>query len=151
MMAEVKMSHVPYKGSADAATATAAGQIEISFPSIASVGPFVDTGKLRALAVTSARRNPLMPSLATVSESGLPGYDRSTWFGVAAPAGVPKEIIARLHAEIGKIVATPKVIALFHKQGLEPSPNTPEEFAAFIREQLATNAKVVAFSKAKSE
>ena len=151
MMAEVKMSHVPYKGSADAATATAAGQIEISFPSIASVGPFLDARKLRALAVTSARRNPLLPSLPTVSESGLPGYDRSTWFGVAAPAGVPKEIIARLNAEIGKIVGTPKIKALFNKQGLEPSPNTPEEFAAFIREQLATNAKVVAFSKAKSE
>ncbi|MBI2289544.1 MAG: tripartite tricarboxylate transporter substrate binding protein [Betaproteobacteria bacterium] len=151
MMAEVKMSHVPYKGSADAAAATAAGQIEISFPSIASVGPFLDARKLRALAVTSARRNPLLPSLPTVSESGLPGYDRSTWFGVAAPAGVPKEIIARLHAEIGKIVGTPKIKALFNKQGLEPSPNTPEEFAAFIREQLATNAKVVAFSKAKSE
>ena len=151
MMAKVKISHVPYKGSADAAAATAAGQVEISFPSIASVGPFLSGGKLRALAVTSSKRNSLLPDLPTINEAGLPGYDRSTWFGVAAPAGVPKEIVARLHAEIGKIVANPKVKALFLKSGLEPSLSTPEEFAAFIHEQLATNAKVVAFSKAKTE
>ena len=133
------------------AAATAAGQVEISFPSIASVGPFLSGGKLRALAVTSSKRNSLLPDLPTINEAGLPGYDRSTWFGVAAPAGVPKEIVARLHAEIGKIVANPKVKALFLKSGLEPSLSTPEEFAAFIHEQLATNAKVVAFSKAKTE
>ena len=151
LMAEVKMAHVPFKGGAENVIAIVSGQIEIGFASTAAAVPLLGAGKLRALAVTSGRRNPLLPSLPTISEAGLTGYDRSTWFGVVAPAGVPKQIIARLHAEIGKIVATPRVKALFLKSGLAPSPNTPEEFAAFIREQLATNAKVVAFSKAKTE
>ena len=151
MMGKVKISHVPYKGSAQAATANAAGEIDIAFPSIASVGSLLDAKKLRALAVTSATRNPLLPNLPTISESGLPGYDRSTWFGVAAPAGVPKEIVTRLHAVTGEIVAYPKVKALFLKSGLEPRPGTTAEFAAFIHEQLETNAKVVAFAKATAK
>jgi tripartite-type tricarboxylate transporter receptor subunit TctC len=142
---------VPYKGSAETAIATAAGHIEISFPSISSVGPLLDAGKLRALAVTSAKRNVLMPSLPTISESGLTGYDRSTWFGVVAPAGVPRDIIARLHAVIGKVVDTPEMKASFNKQGLEPQPGTPEQFAAFIRGEIAQNAKVIRFSGTKTE
>lgn len=151
LMAEVKISHVPYKGSVDSAIATATGQIEISFPSIASVGSFLDAGKLRALAVTSAKRNSLMPSLPTISESGLPGYDRSTWFGVVAPAGVPRDIITRLNAVIGKVVNIPEIKASLGKQGLDPQPNTPEQFAAFIRGEIAQNAKVIKFSGAKTE
>jgi tripartite-type tricarboxylate transporter receptor subunit TctC len=151
LMAEVKISHVPYKGSAETAIATAAGQIEISFPSISSIGPLLDAGKLRALAVTSAKRNVLMPSLPTISESGLTGYDRSTWFGVAAPAGVPKSIITRLHSAIARVVDTPETKASFNKQGLEPQPNTPEQFAAFIRGEIAQNAKVIKFSGTKTE
>ena len=151
LMAEVKMAHVPYKGGAENVTAIVSGQIETGFASTTSATPLLRVGKLRALAVTSATRNSLLPDLPTISEAGLPGYDRSTWYGVAAPAGVPKEIIARLHAEMGKIVTDPRMRALFLKTGLEPRPSTPEEFAAFIHEQIATNAKVIAFSKAKAQ
>ena len=151
LMAEVKIAHVPYKGSAESAIATAGGQIEISFPSIASVGPLLDSKKLRAIAVTSAQRASLMPSLPTISESGLPGYNRTTWFGVVAPAGLSRDIITRLHALIGKAVNTPEIKTSFGRQGLEPQTNSPEEFAAFIRSQIAENAKVIKFSGTKTE
>ena len=151
LMAGVKIAHVPYKGSMESAIATAGGQIEISFPSIAAVGPLLDAGKLRAIAVTSAKRASLMPSLPTVSESGLPGYDRRSWFGVIAPAGVSKEIIARLNAALGRVVNTPEIKASLGKQGLEPQTGTPEEFAAYIRSQIADNAKLIKLSGAKTE
>ena len=148
-MAGVKIAHVPYKGSADSAIATAAGHIEISFPSVVAIGPLVEARKLRPIAVTSAKRSSLMPSLPTISEAGLPGYDRSTWFGVVTPTGVPKDTIARLNAVIGKVVNSPEIKSLLIKQGLEPRTSTPEEFAAFIRTQLAQNAKLIRLSGAK--
>jgi len=151
LMAEVNIAHVPYKGSADSAIATAAGQIEVSFPSVASVGPLLDAGKLRALAVTGAKRASSLPSIPTISESGLTGYERATWFGVIAPSGVPKDIITRLHAVIGKIVAAPEMKAALNKQGLEPQTNTPEEFAALIHREIALNAKLIKLSGAKTE
>jgi len=151
LMADVKLSHVPYKGSMESAIATAAGQIEISFPSIASVGPLLDAGKLRAIAVTSAKRALSMPSLPTISESGLPGYDRRSWFGVIAPAGVSKDIIARLNAVLAKVGNAPEIKSALNKQGLEPQTTSPEEFAAFIRSEIAQNAKLIKLSGAKTE
>jgi len=150
-MAGVKITHVPYKGSADSAIATAAGHIEISFPSIVAVGPLVEAKKLRPLAVTSAKRASLMPSLPTISEAGLPGYDRSTWFGVVAPTGVAKDIVTRLNTVIGKVVHTAEIKALLMKQGLEPQTNTPEEFGAFIQAQLKQNAKLIKLSGIKTD
>ena len=150
-MAGVKIAHVPYKGSADSAIATAAGHIEISFPSVVAVIPLVEARKLRPIAVTRARRASLMPSLHTISEAGLPGYDRSTWFGVVAPASVPKDVVPRLNAVIGKVVNTAEIRALLMKQGLEPQTNTPEEFAAFIQTQLAQNAALVKSSGVKTD
>ncbi len=142
-LAQVKIAHVPYKGSADSAIATASGQIEISFPSVVAAGPFIDAKKLKALAVTGARRASRLPNLPTIAQAGLPGYERSTWFGVVAPGGVSKDIIARLHTAIGSAVATPEVRALLVKQGLDPLSMTPEQFGAFIHEQLAVNGKIV--------
>lgn len=150
-MANVRMTHVPYKGSAESATATAAGQIEISFPSVASVAPLIDAGKLRAIAVTSSRRAVSFPNLPTVDESGLPGYDRRSWFGVIAPAGLSRDIIAQLNAALGKVVASQEMVSALNKQGLEPQPGTPEQFAAFIRSEIAQNARLIKLAGAKSE
>jgi tripartite-type tricarboxylate transporter receptor subunit TctC len=150
-MAGMNVVHVPYKGSADSAIATAAGQIEISFPSVVALLPLQEAGKLRALAVTSAKRASLLPSIPTLNESGLTGYDRTTWWGVVAPTGVSRDIITRLHAVIGKIVNTPEMKASINRQGLEPQTNTPEQFAAFIHGEIAQNARLIKLAGAKTE
>jgi tripartite-type tricarboxylate transporter receptor subunit TctC len=142
-MAGVKIAHVPYKGSADSALANASGHIELSYPSVVAIGAFTQSGKLRPLAVTSATRSSLMPELPTISEAGLPGYDRATFFGVVAPSGVPRDVITRLNAAINAAVSTPETRALLLKQGLEPRTGTPEQFAAFIHEQIVQNGKLV--------
>jgi len=128
-----------------------AGQIEVSFPSVVAVGSLVAARKLRALAVTSAKRSSLLPSLPTVSEAGLTGYDRSTFFGVVVPTGVPKDIITRLNAVLGKVVNTPEIKALLIKQGLEPQTSTPEQFASFIHAQIAQNAKLIKLVGVKTQ
>lgn len=150
-MAKVNIVHVPYKGSADIVVAIASGQIDMSFPSITVAQPLVDVGKLRALAVTSAKRMSSVPSIPTLDESGLPGYDRSAWYGVAAPAGVPKAIIARLNSEIGKAVNTAEMKESFNKQGLEVQTDTPEQYAAFIHSEIVQNAKLVQSAGVKPE
>ncbi|MEK7230645.1 MAG: tripartite tricarboxylate transporter substrate binding protein [Pseudomonadota bacterium] len=151
MMADVKMLHVPYRGAPEATTAVIAGEVDINFPSVTGALPFVKTGRLKALAVSSAQRAPTLPSVPTLSESGLTGYERAGWNGVLAPAGVPKEIIARLNAAIIKAVDAPEMKEAIVKQGLVAQTGTPEEFAAFIRGQLAQNAKVVKFAGIKTE
>lgn len=150
-MAGVKIAHVPYKGSTESATATAAGEIEISFPSVASVAPLLDAGKLRAIAVTSSRRAVSFPNLPTIDEAGLPGYDRRSWFGVIAPTGLSRDIIAQLHTALSKVVSGPDMVAALNKQGLEPQTNTPEQFSTFIRGEIAQNAKLIKLAGAKSE
>jgi len=151
MMADVKMLHVPYRGAPEATTAVIAGEVDINFPSVTGALPFVKTGRLKALAVSSAQRAPTLPSVPTLSETGLTGYERAGWNGVLAPAGVPKEIIARLNAAIIKAVDAPEMKEAIVKQGLVAQTGTPEEFAAFIRGQLAQNAKVVKFAGIKTE
>jgi tripartite-type tricarboxylate transporter receptor subunit TctC len=150
-MAKVNIIHVPYKGSADIVVAIAAGQIDMSFPSITVAQPLIDAGKLKALAITSAKRMSSVPSIPTLDESGLPGYDRYAWYGVAAPAGVPKSVIARLNAEIGKVVNTPEMKKSFEKQGLEVQTNTPGQYAAFIRSEIAQNVKLVQLAGVKPQ
>jgi len=150
-MAKIDMVHVPYKGSADIVVAIAAGQIDMSFPSITIAQPLVDAGKLRALAVTSAKRMSSVPTLPTLDESGLPGYDRSAWYGVAAPAGVPKPIIARLNAEIARAVNTADIRQSFLKQGLMVQTDTPEAYGAFIHSEVVQNAKLVKSAGVKPE
>jgi len=150
-MAKVDIVHVPYKGSADIVVAIAAGQIDMSFPSITIAQPLLDAGKLRALAVTSAKRMSSVPTLPTLDESGLRGYDRSAWYGVAAPAGVPKAIIVRLNTEIAKAVNAPDVKQSFLKQGLMVQTDTPEQYGAFIHSEVAQNAKLVKSAGVKPE
>lgn len=151
MMADVNMLHVPYRGAPEATTAVIAGEVDVNFPSVTGALPFVKTGRLKALAVSSAQRAPTLPSVPTLNEAGLTGYERAGWNGVLAPAGVPKEIIARLNAAIVKAVNTSEMQEAILKQGLVAQTGTPEEFAAFIRDQLAQNAKVVKFAGIKTE
>lgn len=150
-MAKMEVVHVPYKGSADAIVAIAAGQIDWSFPSITVAQPLISAGKLKALAITSAKRSSSVPSVPTLDESGLPGFDRYAWYGVAAPAGVPKPIIARLNTEIIKVVSTPEMKKSFEKQGLDVQTNTPEEYAAFIRSEIEQNSKLARMAGVKPE
>lgn len=150
-MAELKLLHVPYKGAAEAATAVAAGHIDIGFPSVAAALPLLAAGKLNALAVSSPKRSSLTPSLPTLDESGLKGYQRMGWNGVLTQAAVPKDIIARLNAVIVKAVNTPEMKETLIKQGFEPQTGTPEQFAAFIRNELAQNARLAKFAGLKPE
>lgn len=149
MMADVKMLHVPFRGPPEATTAVVSGEIDIAFPSVTGALPFIGSNRLKALAVSSAKRASLLPSVPTLSETGLAGYERAGWNGVLAPAAVPKEIIARLNAAIVKAVNMPEMKESFTKQGLEPQTSTPEQFSAFIRRELAQNAKVVKFAGIK--
>jgi tripartite-type tricarboxylate transporter receptor subunit TctC len=151
MMAGVKMLHVPFRGAPEATTALIAGQVDVNFPSVTGALPFVKTGRLKALAVSSAQRAPTLPSVPTLNEAGLTGYERTGWNGVLAPAGVPKEIIARLNAAIIKAVDSPEMKEAIVKQALLAQTGTPEQFAAFIRAQLVQNAKVVKFAGIKTE
>jgi tripartite-type tricarboxylate transporter receptor subunit TctC len=149
-MAGVKMVHIPYKGSAPATADLLGGQVQLMFDNLASALPNVKAGKLRALAVTTLVRSPAIPDLPTIAESGLPGFDLTTWFGLMVPAGTPPEIVARLNAEIVRALDAKDMRERLEKMGAEPlSNNTPEHFAAFIRTEAAKYAKVVKESGAK--
>jgi tripartite-type tricarboxylate transporter receptor subunit TctC len=149
--ANVNMVHVPYKSSADSARATASGEVELSFPGIPGALPFLYSNKVRALAVTSKKRVAMMASTPTLDESGVPGYDRYGWYGLLAPLGTPKEIIARLNAAIGDVVNVADMKSALNLQGLEPQTNAPEQFAAFIQGEIAENAKLIKLIGLKAE
>ena len=143
LLGNVKIVQVAYKGATEMAVGTAANEIEMSFPSVPAALPLMDSNKVRGLAVTSAKRISVLPSMPTLDESGLRGYDRSLWYGMVAPAGVPKNIITRLHDLIEKAAATPDMRDALVKQGLEPETNSPDDFAARIRTDLLENAKLI--------
>ena len=151
LMANVSIAHVPYKGTSDSVVATVAGQIEMSFNSVTGVLALLEAGRLRALALTSARRSPLLPAIPTLAESGLPGYDRATWYGVLAPAGVPKEIVMRLNALIDQGVNTTEMKEALGQQGFEPQTGTPGEFAARIQNAIAQDVKLIRSSGVKAD
>jgi tripartite-type tricarboxylate transporter receptor subunit TctC len=148
-MAGVKMSHVPYKGSAPALTDVMAGQTDLMFDTMLSALPHVKAGKLKALAVTSSQRSPVAPNIPTVAESGLPGYEAIAWNGILAPAGTPKEVIARLNTELRKVLENPDVRQRFEAQGFAASWNSPTDFGNFLQAEVGKWAKVVQVSGAK--
>lgn len=150
-LAKVEVVHVPYKGISEGVTAVASGEVDMIFASIPASLPLLNAKRVRALAVTTAQRTPLAPDMPTLNESGVAGYDRSGWYGVLAPANVPRDIIARLNSSIIKIVNTPDMKAAFMKQGLDPATSTPEEFGAFIRNEIAQNIKLVKAAGIKVE
>ncbi len=150
-MAGVKMTHIPYKGSPPAVIDLVAGSVDVMFSPASTVLPHVKSGRLRALAVTTAARLLSLPELPTVAESGLKGYETITWFGFVAPAKTPPAIVTRLNAEIVKALALPDVRSQFELQGIEILGGTPERFADYIREEIAKWARVIRLSGAKAE
>jgi len=143
IMAGVDMVHIPYKGSAPAMTDLLGGRVSLMFDTVPSAMPHVKAGKLRALAVTSAKRSPLVPDLPTVAESGLPGFESAPWYGAVVPAGTPKEIITKLYTEIVKILNMPDVKDRLSNYGYTIIGSTPEQFADFIKTDMAKWAKVI--------
>lgn len=148
-MAGVDMLHIPYKGTAPELTDLLAGVVKIAFETTPAVLPRVKAGKLRALAVNSAKRTPLLPDVPTMSESGLPGFEVTSWNGVLVPAGTPKEIITQLHSEIVKVLQMPDVKERLSSLGADPVGNTPEQFATFIQAEIKKWAKVIKDSGAR--
>ena len=147
----LKTVHVPFKGAADADLATASGQLQMSFTSPAGALPFLERGRIRPLAVTSATRLSLLPAVPTLDESGLPGFDYSAWYGLSAPASTPKNVIAQLNAAVNKIVHTPEMKEILNKQGFEPQTGTPEEFAALVRREVEQTTKLIQITGMKAE
>ena len=140
--ANINMLHVPYKGGGPAATAILSGEVALMFGTGPTVVPHARAGRLRLIAIAAAKRSKTMPELPTVAET-LPGVEVSAWYGLMAPAGTPKEIIARLNAETVKAIATPKVAQQIANSGAEPISSTPEEFAAYIKLEHARWGKAV--------
>jgi tripartite-type tricarboxylate transporter receptor subunit TctC len=147
--AGVDMVHIPYKGGAPALQALLAGDTQLMFDNLANSAAQLKAGKLKALAVTTAKRSSLIPELPTLSETGLPGFDIYTWWGFMAPAGTPKEIVAKWNAEVTRILNSPEMKAFFAQQGAEPAPDSPEQFAALIKSEITKYAKIVKQSGAK--
>jgi len=151
LQAGVRMVHVPFKGGGPSALNLVAGHVQLSFDVIPVVIGHVKAGKLRPIAVTSEKRTPLMPEVPTVNESGLQGFDLSTWWGLVAPAGVGKEVVARLHGETVKALQLPDVKERIAANGADPVGNSPEEFAAFIRNERTKYARIVKEASIKIE
>ena len=143
------ITHVPYKGSGPGVTDLLSGQVQLMIVPQPVVIGHVRAGRLKALAVTSLKRSSVLPSLPTVAEAGLAGYDVSAWYGVVAPAGTPAEIVGRLNAEIARVLGAPETRDQLLKLGAEPSPNTSMEFAGYIRSETLKWAKVIKDSGAR--
>jgi tripartite-type tricarboxylate transporter receptor subunit TctC len=150
-MAGIDVVHVPHKGSADARTSVLAGNVQMMFDAITTMAPQVQAGKVRAIATSGRTRSSITPSVPTLSESGLPGYDAVIWLGMMAPAGTPKPIVDLLNADIQKIAYSPDVKEAWAKQGAVPMHMSPEEFGKFMEQDIQKWEKVVKFSGATVE
>ena len=149
-MAGIDMLHIPYKGPASAVTGLLAGQVSLMFAQVPTVRAIIARGELRALAVARGVRSQALPDVPTIAEAGgLPDFKFDTWFGIVAPAGTPGGIVSRLNSEIGKIMRMPDVRDMLVPRGAEPATGTPEEFAAFIRGEIATAAELVKIAGAR--
>jgi tripartite-type tricarboxylate transporter receptor subunit TctC len=139
----IRMNRIPYKGSVSAITALIAGDVQFVFMDAAPIIPQVKSGRIRALAVTSAQRVPHLPEVPTVSESGLPGYELIFWTGLFAPAGTPRDIIGRIQAEVARAMHAPENRERLAALGIDPVANSPEEFAGYLRAEAARYATVI--------
>lgn len=142
-MAGIDLTHVPYKGSAPAQQDLLAGMVKLGFPGTPIVIPHVKSGRLKALAVTTAQRSAQMPDVPTVAEAGVPGFESLSWVGLIAPVGTPPEIVAKLHDEIAKLLRLPDVQQLLAASGMEATPTTSEEFGAYLKSEYDKWGKVV--------
>ena len=151
MSAGIDVIHVPYKGGGPALAEVVAGQVQALFSIALSATPQIKAGRVRALAITSAKRSPVAPELPTVAEAGLKGFEVIGWFGWLAPAATPRPIVTRLNAELVRTLKLPNVRDTLLSQSTEPVGNTPQEFAAFMRSEHAKWAKVIKAAKVKVE
>jgi tripartite-type tricarboxylate transporter receptor subunit TctC len=146
-----KMRHIPYKGSSPAIADLVGGHVDMVASSISSATSLIQAGKVRALAVTSPKRNAALPDVPTVAESGYGNYVFSTYYGVFGPAGLPQPIVTRLNADLNKILASAEVRNAMHAQGLEPDPMSPDQFAALIRADIQKSKEIIASAGIKVE
>jgi tripartite-type tricarboxylate transporter receptor subunit TctC len=142
-MTGADLVHIPYKGGAPAMTALLGGEVHAVFATAATAIPQMKAGKIRGLAVTTARRASMLPDLPTIAEAALPGFEANNWYGLVAPIKTPRAVIQRLNAEVVRILNEPKLMELYRVAGLEPTPSTPEEFGAYIRSEIAKWSKIV--------
>jgi tripartite-type tricarboxylate transporter receptor subunit TctC len=149
--AGIAMTHVPYKGTGPALTDLMAGQVQLAFVPLGSALSYVRASKLRALGVASLKRSAAAPEIATISESGLPGFEAATWYGALSPAGTPRSIIHRLNTEIGRLLQQSDTREQLATLGFDPLSSTPEEFSAYIRSELQKWGKVVRAVGASAE
>jgi tripartite-type tricarboxylate transporter receptor subunit TctC len=150
-MTGTRMLHVPYKGSAPLLTDLLAGRVDLAFDSYTVYAEHIKSGRVRALGVTSTRRLAALPTVPTIAEAGVPGYEVSNWLGVLAPAGTPSDVLARLHAALGRAMATPALRAQLTDLGIEPVFGPPEAFGALIRGEIPKWAAIVRSSGAKAD
>ena len=151
MLTGIDMQHVPYKGSSQAIADVMGGQIALSFENIVVASPIVKSGRIKALAVTSAKRSNALPAVPTMADSGVPGFEAVGWFGVVAPAATPKDVVAKLNSELTRALAAPDVKERITSLGAEVVSTTPEGLDQFNRAQIALWAKVVKASGARVE
>jgi tripartite-type tricarboxylate transporter receptor subunit TctC len=147
-MAEIDITHVPYKGSAPAFTDLLGGQISMMFDTVSSQVQHIASGKVKALGVTGKNRSEALPNIPTIAEAGLPNFEVTIWFGLAAPKGIPAEAVAKLQAQLGKVLAMPEVKAKLASHGAEPLPGTPQTFTRMVEHDTAKWSKVVKASGA---
>ena len=150
-LAKVDLVHIPYKGSSPALTDLMGGQVMMMFDNIPSSMPFIKSGKLRAIATTGAKRDPFLPDLPTIAESGVTGYEAAVWFGLVAPAGTPKEIIAKLNAEMLKGTKSPDFVRRMNDSGYIVSASTPDQMAEMDRVDVPRWGAIVRASGAKAD
>lgn len=142
-LAKLDIVHVPYKGGGPAMTDLIAGQVQLQFSSIPTVLAHAKAGRIKILAIGGAKRSPALPDVPTIAESGVPGYEYTTWYGIFGPRGMPAPIVARLNAAIAKALAAPDVSQRFMSQGAEPSSSSPAELTQYMREESARWAKLI--------
>ncbi len=148
-LAGVKMTHVPYKGAGQVLGDLLAGQLQLASMGLPVAMPHVQSGKLRAIALTGAARSPLLPRIPTVAEAGLPGFDVTSWYGIFGPAVLPKDIVAKLNFEIGTAITSPELTERLTALGAEPAFKTPAAFAQYVRDEITKWARIVRESGAK--
>ena len=149
--AAIDITHVPYKGGGPALTDLLAGQVELYFSGISSALPMIKEGKVRAIAVTSQKRTAVLPDMPTIAESGLPGYEVGNWYAILGPAGLPRDVVARLNTEIVKALKAPDTHKRVLELGADPVGSTPEQLASYMKSEIAKWAKVIKSAGIKAE
>lgn len=150
-LAKVKITHVPYKGAAIAMTAMLSGEVDMVTSTVPATIPYVNSGRIRALAVMAPERVPALKNVPTTAEAGMPELVVATWYGMFAPAKVRPEVVERINSEIGKILRTPDIVNQLTRVGLDPAPNTPAEFAKFVRAEYERWARVIKAANIKAQ